>query len=81
LRASFEYATDEDLIPKNPARKLAMPNIKKKPCERFLNVEEVQALLSEASQQEHLRAGCRPAGRESGRQVATSTGTPGPPDP
>jgi len=54
LKASFEYAIDEDLIPKNPARKLAMPNIQKKPCERFLSVEEVQALLSTASQREHL---------------------------
>jgi len=43
LKASFEYAIDEDLIPKNPARKLAMPNIQKKPCERFLSIEEVQA--------------------------------------
>jgi site-specific recombinase XerD len=49
LKASFEYAIDEDLIQKNPARKLAMPNIQKKPCERFLSVDEVQALLSAAS--------------------------------
>jgi len=54
LKASFEYAIDEDLIPKNPARKLAMPNIQKKPCERFLSLDEVQALLSAASQREHL---------------------------
>jgi site-specific recombinase XerD len=27
LKACFEYAIDEDVIPKNPARKLAMPNI------------------------------------------------------
>lgn len=54
LKACFEYAIDEDLIPKNPARKLAMPNIQKKPCERFLSVAEVQALLSAASQREHL---------------------------
>jgi len=30
LKACFEYAIDEDLIPKNPARKLALPNIRKK---------------------------------------------------
>ena len=54
LKACFEYAIDEDLISKNPARKLAMPNIAKKPCERFLSVEEVQALLSAASPREHL---------------------------
>ena len=54
LKACFEYAIDEDLIPKNPARKLALPNIHKKPCERFLSVEEVQALLAAASPREHL---------------------------
>ena len=54
LKACFEYAIDEDLIPKNPARKLALPNIHKKPCERFLSVEEVQALLTAASPREHL---------------------------
>jgi integrase len=54
LKACFEYAIDEDLIPKNPARKLALPNIHKKPCERFLSVEEVQALLMAASPREHL---------------------------
>jgi len=54
LKACFEYAIDEDLIPKSPARKLALPNIHKKPCERFLSVEEVQALLTAASPREHL---------------------------
>jgi len=57
LKACFEYAIDEDLIPKNPARKLALPNIHKKPCERFLSVEEVKALLTAASPREHLVAG------------------------
>jgi integrase len=54
LKACFEYAIDEDLIPRNPARKLAMPNIHKKSCERFLSVEEVQKLLAAASPREHL---------------------------
>ncbi len=54
LKACFEYAIDEDVISKNPARKLAMPNISQKPCERFLSVEEVQALLAAASVREHL---------------------------
>jgi integrase len=54
LKACFEYAIDEDLISKNPARKLALPIIAKKPCERFLSVQEVQALLSAASAREHL---------------------------
>ncbi len=34
-RACFEYAMDEDLIEKNPVRKLVMPNIRTKSCERF----------------------------------------------
>jgi integrase len=53
-RACFQYATDEDLIQKNPARKLVMPNIKKKSCERFLSMDELRALLSQASPREHL---------------------------
>ena len=36
LTSCFEYAADEDVIQKSPARKLAMPNIQKKSCERFL---------------------------------------------
>jgi integrase len=53
-KACFEYATDEDLIEKNPARKLVMPNIRKKSCERFLIVDELRALLSLASPREHV---------------------------
>jgi site-specific recombinase XerD len=29
IKACFEYATDEDVIPRNPARKIAMPKIRK----------------------------------------------------
>jgi integrase len=54
IKACFEYATDEDLIEKNPARKLVMPNIRKKSCERFLSVDELRRLLSQASPREHL---------------------------
>jgi Phage integrase, N-terminal SAM-like domain len=54
IKACFEYATDEELIEKNPARKLVMPNIHKKSCERFLSVDELRALLSHASPREHL---------------------------
>ena len=32
LKSCFEYAVDKDLILKSPARKLAMPKIRKKPC-------------------------------------------------
>jgi hypothetical protein len=54
LKCCFEYAADEDLIQKSPARKLAMPNIRKKSCERFLSLDEFRALLSHASPREHL---------------------------
>jgi integrase len=54
IKACFDYATDEDLIQKNPARKLVMPNIRKKSCERFLSVDELRALLAQASPREHL---------------------------
>jgi integrase len=53
-RACFEYAMDEDLIEKNPARKLVMPNIRKKSCERFLSVDELRALMALAAPREHL---------------------------
>jgi integrase len=54
LKSCFDYATDEDLIPKSPARKLAMPNIQKKSSERFLSLDEFRSLLSQASPREHL---------------------------
>jgi site-specific recombinase XerD len=48
-KACFEYGIDEDLISKNPARKLEMPTIRKKICERFLSLEEISTLLSVAA--------------------------------
>ena len=54
IKACFEYAVDEDLIEKNPARKVTMPNIRRKSCERFLSVDELRALLAQASPREHL---------------------------
>jgi integrase len=54
VKSCFEYAVDEELIPKSPARKLVMPKIRKKPCERFLSVEEFRALLSHAPPREHV---------------------------
>jgi integrase len=53
-RACFEYAMDEEVIEKNPTRKLVMPNIRKKSCERFLSIDELRALLSQAAPREHL---------------------------
>lgn len=49
IKACFECAIDEGLIPKSPARKLVMPNIQKKSCERFLSLDELRALLSHAA--------------------------------
>ena len=66
-RACFVYAVDEEVLQKNPARKLVMPNIKKKSCERFLSLDELRALLSQASPREHVAlrilavCGLRPA--------------------
>ena len=54
LRACFEYAANEDLIQKSPGRKLAMPNIRTKSCERFLSIDELRALLDQSSPREHL---------------------------
>jgi integrase len=67
IKACFEYALDEDLVIKNPARKLEIPTIQKDVCERFLSLEEIGALLSEAEPREHLvlhilaACGLRPA--------------------
>jgi integrase-like protein len=36
LKACFEYGTDEDLVSKNPARKLEMPTIRKRYANAFL---------------------------------------------
>jgi hypothetical protein len=46
IKAGFEYAVDEDLVEKNPARKLVMPNIRKKSCGCFLTVDELRAILA-----------------------------------
>lgn len=54
IKSCFEYAADEEIIEKNPARKLVMPNIQKRSCERFLSLDELRALLGQASPREHL---------------------------
>jgi hypothetical protein len=54
IEACFEYALDEDLVEKNPTRKLLMPTIRHKSCERFLTVDELRAILAQASRREHL---------------------------
>jgi len=54
IKACFEYAADEEIVEKDPARKLVMPNIRKKPNERFLKVDELRALLAQAPPRDHL---------------------------
>ena len=55
MKAALEYAVDEDLIVKNPARgkKLELPPTKKS-CGRFYTLEQVHRLLSAAARGEHL---------------------------
>lgn len=57
LKAVLEYAVDENMIDRNPARgkKLAIPtNGVPKQSERFYSLDEVHMLLSLASGREHL---------------------------
>lgn len=54
VKGCFEYAVNEDLIVKSSARKLLMPKVRKKACERFLSVEEFRALLTHAAPREHV---------------------------
>ena len=52
-RAILEECVDQDLIVKNPARKLAMPSTRK-PCGRFLALQEVDALLAQLEFRDRL---------------------------
>jgi len=54
VKSCLEYAVDEELMLRNPASKIVMPKIRKKPCERFLTVEEFRTLLSHAAPREHV---------------------------
>lgn len=66
IRAVFEFALDEDLIQRNPAKRLELPPTRKV-CGRFLSMEEVRALIGAAAGRERLVlrlflvAGLRPA--------------------
>jgi integrase len=55
-KAVFEYAIEEDLISKNPARKLILP-ISRKPCEKVLTKEQAQRLWGAATGREHVTLG------------------------
>jgi len=50
INAALEYALDENLITKNPARRLELPGRHlRKPCGRFLSQDEIRRLLSSAA--------------------------------
>jgi hypothetical protein len=53
MKAVFEFAIEEGLIARNPARKLILPEARE-PCERFLSMDEVRRLLTVATGREHL---------------------------
>ena len=66
MKAVFEFAIEEGLTTRNPARKLILPTARK-PCGRFLSMDEVRRLLSVATGRERLTlrlllvGGLRPA--------------------
>jgi integrase len=50
ITAALEFALDEQLIMRNPGRKIEMPSKRlRKPCGRFLSLDEVRRLLSAAA--------------------------------
>ena len=66
MKAVFEFAIEEGIASRNPARKLILPETRK-PCGRHLSLDEVRRLLTVASGREHvtlrllLVGGLRPA--------------------
>ena len=53
INASLEEAVDQEFIPKNPARKVEMPQTRR-PCKRNHSPEEVRKLMSEMSFKDSL---------------------------
>lgn len=50
IAAALEFALDESLIARNPGRKLELPSKRlRKPCGRFLSLDEVRRLVSAAA--------------------------------
>ncbi len=50
ITAALEFALDEQLIARNPGRKIEMPSKRlRRPCGRFLSLEEIRRLLSAAA--------------------------------
>jgi integrase len=54
LKASFNFAAEEAWIERDPARKLTLPNLTHKSCERFLSIDELRAIMAIAPPREHL---------------------------
>jgi integrase len=53
LRAMLEEAVEQDLIAKNPARRVKMPNTRR-PCGRFLSEEELSAMMAQLDFRDRL---------------------------
>jgi len=53
LRAMLEEALEQDLIAKNPARRLKMPTTRE-PCGRFLSREELSAMMAQLDFRDRL---------------------------
>jgi integrase len=53
MTAMFEFAIGEDLVARNPAKKLEIPRCRK-PSERFYSLDEVRRLLAGSQGREHL---------------------------
>jgi len=50
ITTALEFAIDEQLIMRNPGRKIEMPSKRlRKPCGRFLSLDEIRRLLSAAA--------------------------------
>jgi len=54
MHAMFEFAIDENLIERNPARKLELPRAIRKPCERFFTLDEVRRFMAAAEGRERI---------------------------
>ncbi|HWR49604.1 MAG TPA: tyrosine-type recombinase/integrase [Bryobacteraceae bacterium] len=54
LKATFEDAVEDDLISKNPARKIEVPPSRKKPDETYLSSQQIQALAAQLFGRDHL---------------------------
>jgi integrase len=54
LKRLFEQAVDDDLIAKNPMKRVEVPDSKQTPTERFLTIEEMERLFAELAPRDQL---------------------------